>query len=58
MRRWGQAQALNPLLVRVFQALRATERHARGQPVAAYFASDVDLLRRIPLPEWQLPAGG
>ncbi len=51
--RWPQADAVNPLLVRVFSALRATQRHARGQAEAPFFASDDDLLQRIRLPEWQ-----
>jgi hypothetical protein len=51
---YDQADALNPLLVRVFGALRATQLHARGQqPGAAFFASDDDLLKRVQLPEWQ-----
>jgi hypothetical protein len=51
--RWAEAEAVNPLLVRVFQALRATQRHARGEAEAPFFASDDDLLRRVQLPEWQ-----
>ena len=52
--RYAQAEALNPLLVRIFGALRATQLHARGQaPGAAFFASDDDLLTRVQLPEWQ-----
>lgn len=52
LHRWAEAEAVNPLLVRVFQALRATQRHARGEPEAPFFASDDDLLRRVQLPEW------
>ena len=52
--RFDAAEAINPLLVRVFGALRATQSHARGEaPDAAFFASDDDLLQRIRLPEWQ-----
>ena len=51
--RWDQADAINPLLVRVFGALRATQRHARGEEEKPFFASDDDLLQRIQLPEWQ-----
>jgi len=51
--RYADAEALNPLLVRVFGALRATQEHARGAQPGAFFASDDDLLRRIQLPEWQ-----
>ena len=43
--RYAQADALNPLLVRIFGALRATQGHARGvAPGAAFFARDDDLL--------------
>lgn len=51
--RHPDATALNDLLVRVFAALRATQRHARGEPERAFFASDDDLLQRVKLPEWQ-----
>ena len=51
--RLTDAETLNPLLVRVFGALRATQEHARGVAPGAFFASDDDLLRRIQLPEWQ-----
>ena len=38
LHRYPQAQALNPLLVRIFGALRATQLHARGEaPGAAFF---------------------
>jgi hypothetical protein len=54
LHRYAQAEALNPLLVRIFGALRATQLHARGEaPGAAFFASDDDLLQRVKLPEWQ-----
>ncbi len=48
-----QAAELNPLLVRIFGALRATQLHARGQAPGAFFASNDDLLQRVQLPEWQ-----
>jgi uncharacterized protein (TIGR02466 family) len=51
--RYAQAEALNPLLVRVFGALRATQGHARGEAPGAFFASDDDLLQRVRLAEWQ-----
>ena len=52
--RYPLADDLNPLLVRVFGALRATQSHARSEvPGAAFFASSDDLLQRIQLPEWQ-----
>lgn len=52
--RFAQAGDLNPLLVRIFSALRATQGHARGEaPGGAFFASDDDLLQRVQLPEWQ-----
>jgi uncharacterized protein (TIGR02466 family) len=51
--RYAQAEALNPLLVRVFGALRATQGHARGEATGAFFASDDDLLQRVQLTEWQ-----
>jgi hypothetical protein len=46
------AAELNPLLVRVFGALRASQRAVRCEPERAFFASDDDLLRRVRLPEW------
>ena len=45
--------ALNPLLVRVFGALRLAQLQARAQPLGPFFASDDDLVDRIRLPEWQ-----
>jgi uncharacterized protein (TIGR02466 family) len=51
--RYAQAEMLNPLLVRVFGALRATQGHARGEAPGAFFASDDDLLQRVQLTEWQ-----
>ena len=53
--RFDAAEALNPLLVRVFGALRAIQSHGRGEaPGGAFFASDDDLLQRVQLPEWQV----
>lgn len=52
--RFAAADDLNPLLVRVFGALRATQEAARGVDAdPPFFASDDDLLQRIRLPEWQ-----
>ena len=52
--RYPLADDLNPLLARVFGALRATQSHARGEAQgAAFFASSDDILQRIQLPEWQ-----
>jgi Putative 2OG-Fe(II) oxygenase len=51
--RCPDAAELNPMLVRIFGALRATQSHARGAARGAFFASDDDLLRRVQLPEWQ-----
>lgn len=56
--RYADAAELNPLLVRVFSALRMAQTQARLQgggapPPSAFFASDDDLLDRIQLPEWQ-----
>jgi hypothetical protein len=47
--RFAQADELNPLLVRVFGALRAMA----GGAERPFFASDDDLLHRVKLPEWQ-----
>ena len=49
--RFAQAESVNSLLVRVFQAMRATDPWA--DPQAAFYASRDDLLQRIRLPEWQ-----
>ncbi len=56
--RYADAAEVNPLLVRVFSALRIGQTQARVQggdpaPSAAFFASDDDLVDRIRLPEWQ-----
>lgn len=48
--RWPQADAVNPLLVRVCRGLRATDGAA--DPNAAFYASRDDLLQRVRLPEW------
>ncbi len=46
------AGELNPLLARLFGALRISQAQARGEPLdAPFFASDDDLLRRLQLPE-------
>jgi hypothetical protein len=44
------ADELNPLLVRIFGALRAQQEKGEPRP---FFASGDDLLQRIRLPEWQ-----
>jgi uncharacterized protein (TIGR02466 family) len=49
--RWEQADAINPLLVRIFQGMRATDPLAA--PDAAFYASRDDLLLRIRLSEWE-----
>ena len=56
--RYAEAAYLNPLLVRVFSALRMAQTQAQAQgddlpPRSAFFASDDDLVERIQLPEWQ-----
>ncbi|WP_213957621.1 putative 2OG-Fe(II) oxygenase [Variovorax sp. dw_954] len=51
--RHADAAALNPLLARVFGAMRVTQLHEKAQPQGAFFASDDDLLRRVQLPEWE-----
>jgi uncharacterized protein (TIGR02466 family) len=48
---FAQADDVNPLLVRVFRALRAGDTNA--DPAAAFYASRDDLLQRIRLPEWE-----
>ncbi|AOW12828.1 hypothetical protein LPB72_17700 [Hydrogenophaga crassostreae] len=47
---WPQAEAVNPLLVRVFQSMRATDPDAKAG--AAFYASRDDLLQRVRLTEW------
>ncbi len=49
--RFAQADEVNPLLVRVFRALRATDENAAAD--AAFYASRDDLLQRIRVPEWE-----
>lgn len=49
--RFAQAADVNPLLVRVFRTMRATDE--RADPEAAFYASGDDLLQRIRLPEWE-----
>jgi len=48
---FAQAHEVNPLLVRVFRTMRATDE--RADPAAAFYASRDDLLQRIRLPEWE-----
>lgn len=48
---WADAPAVNPLLVRVLGALRATALPPPGP--GAFYASNDDLLHRVKLPEWQ-----
>jgi len=50
LHRFAQADEINPLLVRVFRALRAGDE--RADPAAAFYASGDDLLQRIRLAEW------
>ena len=49
--RWEQAEAVNPLPVRVFQSMRATDPEAKAG--AAFYASRDDLLQRVRLSEWE-----
>ena len=51
--RLASAAELNPLLVRMFGAMRAAQQSRDGQEAGAFFASDDDLVSRIRLPEWQ-----
>lgn len=55
---FAQADAVNDVLVRVFQTLRATDNAAhegqtRTQAGTAFYASRDDLLQRIRLSEWE-----
>lgn len=47
---FAQADAVNPLLARVLQSMRATDPQARAG--AAFYASRDDLLQRVRLSEW------
>lgn len=47
--RFERATEVNPVLARVFKALRATDTQA---PVGSFYASADDLLRRVDLPEF------
>jgi uncharacterized protein (TIGR02466 family) len=47
--RFERAAEINPLLARVFSAMRATDADA---PAGSFYASPDDLLRRIQLPEF------
>ncbi len=49
--RMAQADAVNEVLVRVFQTMRATDPAVSGEP-KAFYASRDDLLQRIRLAEW------
>lgn len=49
--RFAQADDVNPLLVRVFQSMRATDPEAKAG--AAFYASRDDLLQRVRLSEWE-----
>lgn len=49
--RFARSADINPLLVRVFRTMRATDGQAR--PDAPFYASRDDLLQRIRLPEWE-----
>ena len=51
--RFAQAESVNSLLARVFQAMRATDPHAQRDP-GTFYASGDDLLERIRLPEWDV----
>jgi hypothetical protein len=48
--RFAQAEAVNEVLVRVFQTMRATDADAEPKP---FYASRDDLLQRIRLSEWE-----
>lgn len=47
--RFDRAAEVNPVLARVFKALRATDAQA---PAGSFYASADDLLRRVDLPEF------
>jgi len=48
--RFAQADEGNPVLVRVFRTLRATDE--RADPGSSFYASRDDLLQRVRLPDW------
>jgi uncharacterized protein (TIGR02466 family) len=50
--RFAEADAVNEVLVRVFQSMRATDPAATDQRLAFYASRD-DLLQRIRLSEWE-----
>ena len=50
--RFAQAPAVNEVLVRVFQTMRATDACAVDGP-KTFYASRDDLLQRIKLSEWE-----
>ena len=55
---WSEAPDANPLLARVFGAMRATQSLQRpGEASPHFFASSDDLQQRIALPEWQALVG-
>jgi uncharacterized protein (TIGR02466 family) len=49
LHKFARAEAVNPLLARVFQSMRATDTEALP---GAFYASADDLLRRIDMPEF------
>ena len=50
--RFAQAEAVNAVLVRVFQTMRATDARSDAGAPKAFYASKDDLLQRIRLSEW------
>jgi len=55
---WDRAGAVNPLLARMFGALRLAQCQARGSPLdAPFFASDDDLLQRLQTDEGRALVG-
>lgn len=53
LHRYANADAVNPLLVRVFGEGRAAQQRQRGEEPGPFFASDDDLLHRVKIDEWQ-----
>jgi len=51
--RFAQADAVNDVLVRVFQTMRATAEAVTGSAPKPFYASSDDLLQRIRLAEWE-----